>query len=168
MADKLTMEVIGIDKTKERFNRKHMDRAVLNSMKDLGNEWERETKFNLSGKVLKAPTGNYRSHVFVDTKKNQNSNGATTTLLTQNVPYAEIHEFGGIVKKPAVSRVGTGLPPYRFIAKDGTVVFTFKIKAHTIKIPKREPIQKALKKALKLTPKIFAFHFNKEFNRARP
>lgn len=166
MADKFDMKVTGVARTKEKFSQKNMDKAVFNSMLDLGIEWERETKLNLTNKILRLDTGNYRSHVQVETKK-KSGRGVITTLFTNQVPYAAIHEFGGIIKKPAQDRTGTGLSPYHFIAKDGTEVFTFKIKAHTIKMPKREPVQKALRKVLKLTKRIFAFHFDKEFNRGR-
>ena len=94
MADKFDIRVEGIARTKRRFDPKNVNKATFNTMQEFGIKWEREAKLNLSGKILHVITGNYRSHVIVSTEANKNGKGVTTTLQTQGVPYAEIHETG--------------------------------------------------------------------------
>jgi len=102
------MEVTGVARTKRRFDPKIVEKVAFNSMSVFGIKLEREAKLNLSGKILKVQTGNYRSHVIVDTKKNKNGKGATTRILTQGVPYAEIHETGSDIM-PKREPIGVAL-----------------------------------------------------------
>lgn len=58
---------------------------------------------------------------------------ATSLTITNNLDYAAIHNFGGVIHKPTRSRK----KPWVFTAPDGRTIFTRKIKAHDITIPQR-------------------------------
>lgn len=53
-----------------------------------------------------------------------------------SLDYAGIHQFGGTISQPERSR-GKGEKPWVFQGRDGSTVFTRRIRARTISIPQR-------------------------------
>jgi len=59
----------------------------------------------------------------------------TSVTLTSSLPYSAIQQYGGTVHLPAM--VAAPHRAFRFVTADNTVVFTKRVRAHSVTIPAR-------------------------------
>lgn len=64
------------------------------------------------------------------------SNDGHRLVLTNNLEYAAVHQYGHTFHKPERTR-GKGEKPWVFVSKEGKAIFTRKIKEHDVTVPAR-------------------------------
>jgi phage gpG-like protein len=89
----------------------------------------------LSGGVLNKRTG--RLYNSIQSMLIENTTSIYGRVSTQGVPYAAIHEFGGIIKHPGSSKFQAWQGP-------GGWVYTHMTRPHDIPIPQRSYMQSSL------------------------
>lgn len=67
------------------------------TVRDLGTALKLRVQKKLSGPVLKAPTGNLRGAINVKNAERDGEFTATVGVNLGTVPYARIHEYGGVI-----------------------------------------------------------------------
>ena len=102
------------------------------TVRDLGTALKLSVQRKLSGPVLKAPTGNLKGSINV--KEAETPTGFTATVGTSlgMIPYARIHEYGGVIL-PVKAKMLSWIGP------DGQRVF-----AHRVVMPERSYLRTSL------------------------
>lgn len=97
---KLTGKLLGM--TEQMAKLQSLPEAIRTelrtSVKKLGFQLELLVKRKLSGPVLKAPTGNLRGSINTRIEERGDETVAIVGTSVGVIPYARIHEFGGIIE----------------------------------------------------------------------
>lgn len=112
---------------------------ITRKWEDMASRVSQRMKEKVSGEVLNVRTGRLRNslyaRVYVGTEKVTLSFGSRW-----DVPYASIHEYGGMINHPGVPETQGGVMPMR--DKRGVIQkFSKSVLPHTIWMPKRSYIK---------------------------
>ena len=116
-----------------------MQTAVASKMEDLATKISDDIKSKLSGSVLRARTGKLRNSIYA--RVYMGSTNVTMSFGSRgDVPYAGLHEYGGVVNHPGVP--GTINKTMPMTSKSGVInQFARSVRPHQIPIPKRSYIK---------------------------
>ena len=92
-------------------------------------------RIKLSGQVLQKRTG--RLYDSITSTMIENPSSVYGVVKTAGVPYARIHEFGGVIKHPGSSKFQAWQGP-------NGMVFTHGTRPHTIPMPERSYMRSSL------------------------
>lgn len=140
---------------------KKRGKAILEGFRNAGLITERKLKMNVSGRILKVRTGRLRSSI--GSKVVVDNQGMLAVVGSgvnkgKRVPYANIHETGGIIYpvngKYLTIPIRAGSPEARRMGFKGKArAFSSKIvsfrKVESVKIPKRQYLSKTLQQMRK-------------------
>lgn len=107
---------------------------VRKEVRSLTDDLQQLVVRKLSGEVLNVRSGALRASI----KSEIIDNGYTGRVFSSGVPYAAIHEYGGIIDHPGSNLLQV------FRAPDGKMVFTMFTRPHQIPIPERSYMRSSL------------------------
>lgn len=110
--------------------------AVKTGMRAGGESLRANVQQNLTGRILRRVTGQLIRSVYVDQPKEEAAE-ITVTYGSRGVPYAAIHEFGGIIQAKN--------KPYLVFKPQGVDHF---VKVKQVTMPERRPFRDAGERSL--------------------